>query len=138
MAEKHSTGHHAAEAGYDRGAERSGLIAIVSVATVILLVGMIVGVYWLYVRTYEQVEYDQYSGVASKELLALQEREEEQLYRYAYIDREKGVVRIPIDRAMELLVSEYKEGKLFYNTKTYPVKPENPAASSTPDEASKK
>jgi hypothetical protein len=144
MAETNPNGHHAPEVDYDRRQERAGLIAVISTAMIVLLVGMILGVYWLYTVAYEKVEYDQYTGVYSKELRAIQEREEEQLHRYAYIDKEKGVVRIPIDRAMELLAAEYKEGKVSYNTKTYPLKAENPAGGATtpvtsaPADASKK
>ncbi len=39
-----------------------------------------------------------------EDLAALRAREEAMLTRYGWVDREKGEVRIPIDRAMELLV----------------------------------
>ena len=32
------------------------------------------------------------------------EREKQQLNRYGWIDRDKGIARIPIDRAMDLLI----------------------------------
>jgi hypothetical protein len=111
---------------YDRHDARSGVIAAVSVSILVLLVVMIVGVYWLYTVAYEKVEYDQYTGVASKELQAIQAREDEQLHKYAYIDKEKGVVRLPIDRAMAIVEAEYAEGRTAYNTKSYPVKVELP------------
>lgn len=38
------------------------------------------------------------------ELQALRQREEERLNTYGWIDREAGVVRIPIEQAMELLL----------------------------------
>lgn len=34
----------------------------------------------------------------------LREREQRRLHEYGWIDREKGVVRLPIERAMELMV----------------------------------
>jgi hypothetical protein len=111
---------------YDRHDARSGIIAAVSISILVLLVVMIVGVYWLYTVAYEKVEYDQYTGVASKELQAIQAREDEQLHKYAYIDKEKGVIRLPIDRAMAIVEAEYAEGKAGYNTKSYPVKVELP------------
>ena len=40
----------------------------------------------------------------AEDLASLQAREEKQLTGYGWVDREKGVVRIPIDRAMGLLV----------------------------------
>jgi len=39
-----------------------------------------------------------------RDLQALRQREEERLNTYGWIDREAGVVRIPIERAMELLL----------------------------------
>jgi len=124
MTEHHENQHGAAGVDFDRREARSGLIAIVSGSILLMLVGMIVGVYWLYTVMYEKVEYDQYSGVASKELLAIREREEEHLHKYSYVDKEKGVVRIPIDKAMELVAAEFAEGKVTYNTATYAVKDE--------------
>ncbi len=38
------------------------------------------------------------------DLQAVRQREEERLQSYGWIDREAGVVRIPIERAMELLL----------------------------------
>jgi hypothetical protein len=40
----------------------------------------------------------------AEDLRALRAREEEVLRTYGWVNREKGVVRIPIERAMELLV----------------------------------
>ena len=123
---------HAAEVDYDRHEPRSGLIAIVSGATLVVLVGMILGVYWLYVFAYQRVDQEQYSGVASKELQAIHAREADHLYKYAFIDKEKGVIRIPVDRAIELVAAESAQGTVAYNTKTYAVKPEGPGGAAAP------
>lgn len=109
---------------YDHRDARAGLIAAVSGAILVLLVVMIIGVYWLYVVAYERIDQEVYSGAPSKELMAIREREEENLHRYSFIDKEKGIVRIPIDRAMEILAAEFAAGKVGYNTKTYPARPE--------------
>ena len=81
--------------------------------------------YWLSVYTEEQ-QYE--TNVAKPLWQASQEtkaREDEHLYHYGYIDKSKGLVRMPVDRAMQLIADEYKQGKAGYNTKTYPVKPES-------------
>ncbi len=114
------------EVDYDRHEARAGLIAGVSLGVIGLLVVMIVGIYWFYTFAYERTEYEQYTGVSSKELQAIHDREEEQLHRYSFIDKEKGVVRIPIDRAMELVAADFAAGKVGYNTTSYPVKQELP------------
>lgn len=127
--------HAAADVDYDRREPRSGLIAIISFTTIVVLIGMILGIYWLYVVVYERVDADQYSGAPSRELEAIQAREADQLYKYAYIDKEKGVIRIPVDRAMELIAAEFSKGAVSYNTKTYPVKPEGPGGAAAPPAA---
>jgi hypothetical protein len=43
---------------------------------------------------------------AEEELLILQEREEEILNNYEWVDQDAGLVRIPIERAIELLAEE--------------------------------
>lgn len=120
---------------YDQREARAGLIAAVSAGILALLVVMIIGVYWLYVVAYERIDQQVYSGAPSKELLAIREREEENLHRYSFIDKEKGVVRIPIDRAMEILAADYEAGRVNYNTKTYPAKPEPPGGAAGGDGA---
>ncbi len=40
---------------------------------------------------------------APGELAAIREQEEQKLSRYAWVDRERGIVRIPIERAMQLM-----------------------------------
>lgn len=111
---------------YDRHDAKSGLIAIISTSIIGLLVVLICGVYYLYMVAYESVEHELLTGVSSQELKAIHDREEQQLHQYSYIDKEKGVVRIPIDKAMELVSSEFGQGKVSYNTATYPVKVELP------------
>lgn len=117
---------------YDRHEAKAGLIAAISASIIVLLVVMIVGVYYLYMVSYEHVEQEFYTGVASQELKAIHDREEQHLHQYSFIDKEKQVVRIPIDRAMDLLSAEFKEGKVFYNTQTYDVKPEPPGGAAAP------
>jgi hypothetical protein len=48
-------------------------------------------------------------SVENPVLLELVEHEEIRLTTYGWVDKEKGVVRIPIDRAMTLLVEEVGE-----------------------------
>ena len=111
---------------FDRRDAKAGLIALVSIVTILVLAVFVVGVYWFYVVTYDQVEHDQFSGVASKELIAIREREDEQLHKYGYINKEKAIVRLPVERAMQLVEEDAKSGKDGWNTKAYPAQPEFP------------
>jgi hypothetical protein len=58
------------------------------------------------------------------DLQTLRASEEKQLTSYRYIDRTKGTVALPVDRAMELLVKEAGEGKLPYSTAPTEIKSE--------------
>jgi hypothetical protein len=46
-----------------------------------------------------------------EKLKALQEENQKELTTYAWVDKNKGVARIPIDRAMELMVAELAQKK---------------------------
>ncbi len=123
------------EQGFDRRDARPGMVALVSGLTVTLLAVFVIGTYWLYQVYFESVEQEVYTGVTSKELIAIREREDAHLYRYALIDKQKGVVRIPIDRAMEIVAAEFAQGKVFYNTATYAAKPEPAGGAAAPVQA---
>ena len=114
------------EQGYDRHEPKAGLLAAIASVTIGILFVFIVGVYWLYIRAEDRVYQEQVQEKPSQELQAIHAREEEQLNQYGYIDKEKGVVRLTVDRAMELVETDYKQGRVSYNTKTYPVKPDQP------------
>jgi hypothetical protein len=111
---------------FDHRDPKAGMIVVIAVTTVIILAALCIGVYWFYTISYEQVEFSQYTGVASKELIAIHEREDEQLHKYGYIDKQKGIVRLSVERAMELVELEARQGRFGWNTKTYPAKPELP------------
>jgi hypothetical protein len=121
--------------GYDHRDARAGMVALWSGMTVALLVLFVVGTYWLYQVYFEAVEQEVYTGVTSKELIAIREREDAHLYKYALIDKSKGVVRIPIDHAIDILAGEFAQGKVFYNTATYAAKPEPAGGAAAPVQA---
>lgn len=65
----------------------------------------------------------------SSELRNLHAREQRELSTYGYLDPAHTVVRLPIDRSMELLAEEAAQNRLSYPTNTYAVKtPEELAA----------
>ncbi len=109
---------------YDRREARPGLIALASASVLGLLVVMIIGIYWLYMTAYEKVDQEVYAGAPSRELQAIHDREEQNLHRYSFIDKDKGLVRVPVERAMELVERDAAAGKPAYNLKTYAAKPE--------------
>lgn len=76
------------------------------------IVGMIlfvIAVMWL--RSYffvvrNEVEEKQVLTVSNPKLEELRTREQEELTTYGWVDKEKGTVRIPIERAMELVARD--------------------------------
>lgn len=81
--------------------------------TSLFAIVVIIMVVWL--RSYfvdVQLEYEQKMvlSVENPKLLELQALEEEELTTYGWVDEAEGKVRIPIDRAMELVVVEADTG----------------------------
>jgi hypothetical protein len=93
-------------AGFEAAEPRSGAIALVGAGIVILLVLIIVGVEAYYDRVRDQQIFVKQLQPVSEDLKALRAREDADLNSYRYIDRAKGSVRLPINRAMDLLIEE--------------------------------
>jgi len=92
--------------GFETTEPRKGAIALVGAGIVILLVLIIVGVEAYYDRVRDQQIFVKQLQPVSEDLKALRAREDTDLNSYRYIDRAKGSVRLPINRAMDLLVEE--------------------------------
>ncbi len=93
-------------AGFETTEPPSGAIALVGAGIVIMLVLVIVGVEAYYDRVRDQQIFVKQLQPVSEDLKALRAREDTDLNSYRYIDRAKGSVRLPINRAMDLLVEE--------------------------------
>ena len=116
---------------FDRSEPRAWLIVGLGLTAIIALVAVILGIqaYFDYVR--EQAIYEKVSVPVADDLKNLRTQEDEELNTYKYLDRNKGVVQIPISRAMELLAQEASANKLKYFQKPTPVKV--PGAPAAPD-----
>jgi hypothetical protein len=110
--------------GFDRSEPDVRTIAAFGVITVVLLVAVVLGLQFYFDRVLEQQVYVQVLAPESPALNTLHAREDEELHSYRYLDREKGVVRLPIERAMSLLAAEAAQGKLPYSIKPVPAPPE--------------
>lgn len=96
----------ARQPGYDTGEPRARVIALFGILTLSFLVLVILALqaYVDYARE-RQVFVQQLEPVA-EDLRSLRAREDAELNSYGYVDREKGIVRIPIRQAMELVIRE--------------------------------
>jgi hypothetical protein len=76
--------------------------------------------YWIW---FKEREYDRkVQQPVSEDIRALRAREDGELTRYRWIDKGKGTVGLPVERAMELVARGYASGQL-----TYAAKPGNKA-----------
>jgi hypothetical protein len=116
---------------FDRSEPRALLIASIGIASVLGLTATVLGVQAYFDHLHEQQMYEKVLVPVSQDLKDLHVQEDQELNTYKYIDRGKGVVQIPISRAMELIEQESANGKVEYFHQPTPVKVPN-AAGATP------
>lgn len=104
-------------AGYEGGEPRVGLIALSGGGFVVLVVAMVLGVQFYFDRVESQQVYTQQMLPVFDDLKNVRAKEDAALHSYQYVDRNAGVVRIPIERGMELLEREAAQGRLRYPRK---------------------
>lgn len=105
-------------------------VVLFGIATLVTLVVTIFALQFYFDTYKEKQVYEQVLAPVSEDLKALRAREDVELHSYRFIDRDKGLVRLPIERAMELLLSEAAAGRFFYPTQPAPIKKPDPAVDS--------
>jgi hypothetical protein len=86
-----------------------GTILTVGAAGILIVVASVVGLTALFTATADSEQQAKAASGLAADICESVDEQEEKLASYGWVDREKGVVRIPIERAMELLVNEAKE-----------------------------
>lgn len=119
----------AADAGFDADEPNTRGILVFLLSMVVIFIVVVLGVTYYFKYVYEQAEYEKVLAPPSEQLQELRNREDWNLTHYGYADKAKGQVRIPLDKAMELLVKEAADGKLRYPQVDQAVKKADPAAS---------
>jgi hypothetical protein len=112
--------------GYDAEEPKSRFVGLFMVGSVLALVIMLLGLEAYYDRVKEQQVFVKQLAPVAEDLRNLRAREESELHSYRFLDRGRGTVRLPIERAMELFVQEAAAGKFAYPTQPAPVKPIEP------------
>ena len=112
---------------FDRSEPRALLIASIGIASILGLTAMILGVQAYFDHMHEQQMYEKVLVPVSQDLKNLHSQEDQELNTYKYIDRGKGIVQIPITRAMQLIEQEAAAGKIEYFHQPTPVKAPNAA-----------
>ena len=102
MSENGSNSSHGYEVR-DASSKKIILWGIAGIIFIVIILALLTE-YFLFVK--EEFYLEIVEEPRSQELLDLRERESEELNSYKLLDKDKGVYRIPIDRAMELVVEE--------------------------------
>jgi len=93
-------------AGYEKRDVNIFMVIGLSVLLVTLLIIILVLLTDYFVESKEQMIYEAQLQPDSVDLKNLLASEQEELTSFKILDTERGIYRIPIDRAMELLVKE--------------------------------
>jgi NhaP-type Na+/H+ and K+/H+ antiporter len=118
-----------AELGYDRSEPVIAPI-LVNIVAILGLIGVVIAGVTFYFHTFrDRIIEDRQLTPVSQDLLDLRSKEDQLLHSYGIADKATGAVRLPVGRAMQLVLEEAKAGTPKYPTAPYAVKKiEDPAA----------
>ena len=132
---------HDASEGFDRSEPATGSIWGFTIGSVVILVVVIFALQQYFTKIWNDAVQDKVLAAPSSQLEDVRNRDAYALTHYSYQDKSKGIVRIPLDRAQEMVLQDAAQGKTFYPAKpTVPKSPEEQAkeaAKSAPAAASK-
>jgi hypothetical protein len=92
--------------GYEKRDVNIKKLVLWGIVGAVIVVISLVALTEYFLITKEDYYYRAVEQPRSQELMELRERETEELNSYELLDEEKGIYRIPIKRAMELIVEE--------------------------------
>ena len=99
---------------FDDTEPRSGLILIGAIITITSIIVTIGGVYSYYSWYREKVLFERQLSPNSVELSTIRSQEDQLLNTYGFVEKSKEIVRLPVSRAIDLVVAESAEGKEKY------------------------
>lgn len=120
---EHLSPEEAALVGYERTEPNARKIGLLTVGIVVTIIVVCFFVYWWYVLERERAFFREFQAPVWQTLKDVRTYETERLTQYKFIDKAKGSVQLPIERAMELYAKEAAEGKVFYGGKAGNVVP---------------
>jgi hypothetical protein len=129
--------HHDPSEGYDHSEPDAPPIWAFAIGSVVVLVVVIFAIQQYFERVWNDAVYDKVLAAPSPELQDLRNRDDWALTHYSYQDKSKGVVRIPLDRAQELVLQDAAQGKTFYPAKSTKPKTEEEEAAEAKQNAAK-
>jgi hypothetical protein len=108
--------------GYDRS-EPLTIPILLNIVAIGIILAIVIGGVTFYFHAYRDriIEETQLTPV-SQDLLDLRAKENQALNSYGIADKAAGTVRVPVSRAMELVMAEAAAGTPKYPTTPYAVK----------------
>ena len=119
------------DTGFDEAEPQALWILVIGLGTIVTLVGIMFAVEWYFDRVNEEITYEKQLAPISEDLKELRSDEDLRLHTYGYINKGKTEIRIPIERAMDLVISERAAGIMPKAI----VPPVTPAGSPKPETA---
>ena len=113
--------------GFDRAEPSVAAIFGFAAGSMILLVMTIFAIQQYFDHIWSEAVYEKVLAPPSGQLREVRGRDDWNLTHYMYMDKASGQVRIPVDRAMELMLQDAAAGKTFYPAKATMPKKEEPA-----------
>jgi hypothetical protein len=104
---------HGEEFEFERQEPKNNLIALLLISSCVVLVIIVVLLQWFYDFT-KNLKASATQNVQFEQVERLRADEQEKLTKYKNVDPANGVVQIPVERAMQLMVEEAKAGQLKY------------------------
>jgi len=98
--------------GYEKRDINPVKVFLYGAAGIVVIVIVVVFMLNYFTATREEIVYEEVLKPESAALRELRARETEELNSYAVLDAKKGVYRIPIKRAMELMAEEAYQNRL--------------------------
>lgn len=95
---------------YENQEPKNPLIAFLLISSCIFVVAIIAFFSWMFIVTRDNENNRKINASKYVDVQNVRKAEDAKLNGYQYIDQEKGTVRIPVERAMQLMVEEAKSG----------------------------
>lgn len=116
------------EVGYNRQDPKATPVLVFAGAIIVTLVAVFIFVTAYYGFVLETQQYRFQGEPIATDYKTIQANEDKLLHQYSIVNKEKGVVRVPVERAMELMLADAAEKKTWYSTESKPLRVDPAAA----------
>lgn len=112
---------------------RAGVIGGILLCAIVLIIGVVVGIDQLFTYVMDNEVTTKVLAHQNTQLRELRAQEEAKLTQYQWVDGKHEQLRIPLDRAMELTLADYRAAASAPKPEPTAAPSAEPAASAAPD-----